>query len=243
MANKTWPVGVSGSRGVTRSKDAWMARHAIDGDRRYLGTFASVKDASSAYMSEVTSKRHEHLPIARIPPADLPLERVDIEPERLSVDRLRRILHYDQDTGIFTWMRSKANRPAGTRAGWVDPGRGYRFVRVDKQLFYEHRLAWLYMTGRLPDAEIDHRNSNPSDNSWVNLREATSAQNKMNQKRRESLSGLKGVSLDKRRGTWTAAAKAGPVRIRKSGFKTAEEARAAYQEIIRDLHGEFARVD
>lgn len=74
----------------------------------------------------------------------------------------------------------------GDRAG-TKSGSGYRHLSINRRLYMEHRLAWLYMTGSWPNLEIDHRNGIRDDNRFANLREVTVSQNRMNslgQKRR-----------------------------------------------------------
>ena len=105
-----------------------------------------------------------------------------------------------------------------------------------------HRLAWLYMTGKWPVAQIDHINMVKNDNRWSNLREATKAQNKANSPGR-STCGFKGVYVVKKRGTIKYRAQ-----LRSAGklhdlgyYRTPEEANAAYAVAAERMHGEFAR--
>lgn len=121
----------------------------------------------------------------------------------LTAERLREILHYDPETGVFTWAVRIARC---VQQGWVAGGVsnfGYRIIRVDKITYVGHRLAWLYMTGEWPTDEIDHRNGIRDDNRWVNLREATAKQNRENRNKAPSnTSGVRGVTWDKARGKW-----------------------------------------
>lgn len=79
-------------------------------------------------------------------------------------------LRYNPRTGEFRWLRGgRFNRLAGKSAGYRDPD-GYLLIRIGGVLYQAHRLAWLYMTGNWPNGGfIDHRNTDPSDNRWVNL--------------------------------------------------------------------------
>ena len=87
------------------------------------------------------------------------------------------LLKYDPETGVFTWLADRAhNALAGCIAG-SRLSSGYCQIKVGGPLFYTHRLAFLYMTGRWPSAEIDHIDHNRGNNAWGNLREATRSQN------------------------------------------------------------------
>lgn len=83
--------------------------------------------------------------------------------------RLKEVLQYDPDTGEFIWRQRMSSRaPVGGRAG-VTRQDGYVKISIDKRQYFAHRLAHLYMTGKWPQ-EIDHRDRNPSNNRWGNLR-------------------------------------------------------------------------
>ena len=111
--------------------------------------------------------------------------------------RLRAILHYDPLTGIFTRMTSGSGKGmlAGSRAGTLKK-HGYRTIDVDGRRYYEHWLAWLYMTGEAPPADklVDHRDTIRSRNIWENLRLANRQQNVANRRmNKTNRIGLKGV--------------------------------------------------
>lgn len=101
---------------------------------------------------------------------------------RLRSDYLKTILHYDPETGIFTWKikTRRGQQNIGDRAGHVSPKSGYRTIRIDGKLYRAGRLAWLYMTGAWPKKIIDHRDRDRSNDRWENLREATRSQNNSN---------------------------------------------------------------
>lgn len=160
---------------------------------------------------------------------------------RLTQARLRELLHYDPETGEFRWRNdTKYSLRAGRIAGGVGASNGYRVIGVDGDIYRAHQLAWLYMTGRWCWPMIDHRDGNPANNCWNNLRRATYSENNANRAlQRNNRSGFKGVSL--RGGKWRA-------RIRKNGrlhalgaFATPEAAHAAYVAAAHRLFGEFAR--
>jgi HNH endonuclease len=121
---------------------------------------------------------------------------------RITRARLRALLHYDPDTGEFRWLERVTRwiQP-GDMAGTVD--QGYRRITIEGRHYRAHHLAWFYMKGRWCSLMIDHRDGNPSNNRWVNLRRATRAQNSANKRLyRNNACGLKGVSRE--RSGWRA---------------------------------------
>lgn len=162
----------------------------------------------------------------------------------LTAERLRELLDYDSATGVFKW-RSKGPgiKCAGMVAGCVAERRGikYRAIRIDRQLYREHRLAWLYVHGEWPDALLDHRDG-PS-NGIGNLRKASDTQNLANMKlRADSTTGLKGVT-QKYCNRWVAQLSAGGKTLYLGMFKTPRDAAEAYDRAAVERFGEFARTN
>lgn len=156
----------------------------------------------------------------------------------LAHERLRELLDYDPDTGIFRWRISRGPRKAGAVAGCVG---SYVQVMVDRKNYKAHRLAWFWMTGEWPPAEIDHKNGSGADNRFEVIRPATSSQNKMNRRlSSQNSSGFKGAFLDKRDGRWYSRISVNRRLIHLGRFDTAEEAHAAYAAAARQAYGEFA---
>ncbi len=163
--------------------------------------------------------------------------------ERNTITRecLRSILDYDAETGVFTWRVTKSNRaPAGSIAGVVGVI-GYVVIGVDKRRLLAHRLAFVWMTGELPE-EIDHINGVRSDNRWVNLRPCTRSQNNANRPPRPSKSGEPGVYKDPRSNSWIAEVCFGGKRVWQRSFKTKELAATARRRKHAEIYGEFVRV-
>ena len=167
--------------------------------------------------------------------------------DSLNAEQARSVLSYDQVTGQFTWKaRTNASKSWNTRyanafAGAVKPN-GYLQIGVNERLYLAHRLAWLWMTGQWPVNEIDHIDGNAANNAWINLRAATSAQNKMNKRiRSDNTSGLKGIWLNRKTGSWAVDIGVDGKRVRLHGFLTPEAAHAAYCDAATRLHGTFAR--
>ena len=170
----------------------------------------------------------------------------------LTADELRNLLHYEPTTGVFTWLRTDSRPPnwnalyVGKRAGYINKHLGRRLIAIlvngKKTRFYAALLAWLYMTGEWPQHEVDHRSTDSADDSWDNLRAATSSQNKCNRKgNRTSALGVKGIHFDKSRQKYLAQICLGKTRHHLGRYDTIEEAAAAYATAAAELHGEFAR--
>src|ERR1700674_1345685 len=96
-------------------------------------------------------------------------------------ERLRAVLLYDPETGVFTRRINRGKWKAGAQVGWLRPD-GYIGIGLDYHEYLAHRLAWLYVTGEWP-IDVDHENTCRSDNRWDNLREASRSQNMRNMKR------------------------------------------------------------
>lgn len=145
----------------------------------------------------------------------------------LTAKRLREVLHYDPDVGVFTWKVSYARAQAGTVAGSVD-AYGYIVIRVDTILYKAHRLAWLYVHGVWPKRNIDHINRNRGDNRIANLRDVDQSINTFNSGvRKNSRSGVTGVTWDASRKTWKAAIRVQYRVIQLGRFKNKSDAVAA----------------
>lgn len=125
----------------------------------------------------------------------------------LTQERLKQMLRYDPETGVFTRIRANGTAKVGDVAGTRKPD-GYRAISIDGRLYQANRLAWLYMTGDWPPELVDHRDRDPSNDRWANLRAATPSQNAGNSATKiRSISGVKGVHWNKAMRRWCAQVK------------------------------------
>lgn len=155
--------------------------------------------------------------------------------------RLKEIYRYDPDSGRFYFLRSGKNRKLGGIAGGLSNGR--RHIWCDKKLCLCSRMAWLYMTGENPDFEIDHADTNKSNDKWSNLRIATKSQNGCNKSiTTENKSGYKGVSFCSQTNKWRATIKKNKKQVSLGRHATKEMAFQAYVNAAKLMHGEFSRV-
>jgi hypothetical protein len=156
----------------------------------------------------------------------------------LTAERLRDVLCYDPDTGVFTTRVCRGNAIPGMVVGTRRKG-GYIVIGVDDRLYLAHRLAWLYVIGSWPALALDHIDGNTSNNRFSNLREATQGENAQNKRAALSnnrSSGLLGVTWDAAREKWKAAiGVAGRTRFI-GRYDTPEAAHTAYLDAKRELH-------
>lgn len=126
----------------------------------------------------------------------------------LTQERLKEVLHYDPETGLFTNLTQRANCvKIGALAGSIHH-EGYISIRIDGFSYGAHRLVWLYVYGDFPKNQIDHINQVKDDNRIVNLREANSSANKQNVGlQKNNSSGYKGVTFNKKSGKWVVQLK------------------------------------
>lgn len=152
---------------------------------------------------------------------------------------LREIFSYDPDSGYLLRKKAMKSIKAGSRAGSLT-AEGYISIRLDRRYLMAHRVIFKMMTGRDPIGEIDHANCDRADNRWLNLREATPAQNQHNTKRkRTNKSGFKGAVA--RHSKWEANIRINGRVMCLGRFPTPEEAHAAYTSAARQNFGKYAR--
>lgn len=164
-------------------------------------------------------------------------------------DLLRELLDYDQETGAFVWKKRKESTSDyhGCVKRWNDKHvgkvathsmtNGYSGISIYDKKYYAHRLAWLYVMGKWPENQIDHKDLNKTNNRWSNLRDATGAQNSYNQPlRKDNTTGYKGVYYCRRDDLYTV--KLGNEVI---GYFKNKDAAINARIKAQAIHGEFVR--
>jgi len=159
----------------------------------------------------------------------------------LTQERLKELLHYDPNTGLFTRLiTTSQNARKGYIAGSLGK-RGYVIIWIDGCRYAAHILAWLYIHGVFPKEQIDHKNRIKYDNSLLNLRLATHAQNVANRLLLKSnSSGYHGVTWDSINKKWRAQLRFNHCSINIGRFDNIEDAAFAAQITRMKLLGEFA---
>jgi hypothetical protein len=159
----------------------------------------------------------------------------------LTAERVREVLNYDPDTGIFTWkIHRHSRRKPGDVAARYEPGKR-KYICIDNRDYLAHRLAWLHVHGEWPNCLVDHVNGDPGDNRLANLRLATYAQNLSNSRVKKSNKlGLKGVQEYRSSGRYVARITVDKKIMHLGSFASPSEAHAAYVSAARNYRGEFA---
>jgi hypothetical protein len=155
----------------------------------------------------------------------------------LTAKRLRELLSYDPATGIFRWrVISNTRMPAGSIAGTAN--QGYRRIKIDRREYGAHQLAWLYVHGRFPDANLDHIDGRRDNNVLSNLREASRAENLANSHRRATPVGSKGATKYHKKYRANISTEGRSIYL--GLFATQAEAHAACMAAAVKLYGDFA---
>jgi hypothetical protein len=167
-----------------------------------------------------------------------------------SLEYLRECFVYDSDSGELRWkVRPKEHfntaqaaatantRFSGKRAG--SPGSlGYYDVCINFDRYLVHRIIWKMVTGKEPVATLDHRDGNPSNNCFANLREASRTEQTWNARIRiDNTTGYCGVYRCREK--WASQITFDGVTKHLGVFDTKEEAAAAREAAARKLHGKF----
>lgn len=157
----------------------------------------------------------------------------------LTPDLLRSLLHYNPDTGVFTYTRARPKIQVGAVAGHLHKGHGYIQLKVNGVLYLAHRLAWLYVHGEWPDGQIDHIDRNRTNNVFSNLRVVTGSQNAQNSDPQvNNWTGGKDVTWFKPKQRWVARISLNGDRVFLGSFKDKSDALAIrkFAESIMHTH-------
>lgn len=148
-------------------------------------------------------------------------------------------LSYDENTGVFMWLNNE-NVYIGVRgrvAGGVK-GHGYIEVKILGKNYKCHRLAWLFVHGVFPNGEIDHIDSDKTNNRISNLRDISHALNVQNltKPRKDNKSGYLGVSWNKKSSKWEAQISKNKIVHRLGCFDDPSQAHEVYLAAKRKMH-------
>lgn len=110
------------------------------------------------------------------------------------LSELYEAFYYEPDTGYFMRRNRKGSK------GSLD-AYGYLILKINGRQHKAHRMAWLYVYGRMPEGVIDHINGNKLDNRIANLRDVPQAvNNKNSHKAPNKDTGERGIHISKAKG-------------------------------------------
>jgi hypothetical protein len=151
----------------------------------------------------------------------------------LTQNELKDLISYDPITGVFIvkvkWA-ARAKEIGEILGTSIVRGRlKYLEVKINKEKYYLHRLAFLYMEGIVPDI-VDHIDGNGLNNSWNNLYNGTQRVNSQNVTRImfNKIDQLP-LGVFKHKNKFVAAIKYNYKKLHLGLFNTPEEASQAYQ--------------
>lgn len=154
-----------------------------------------------------------------------------VSKKELTQSHLKKLLHYNETTGIFTWKERPLNmfkpgkyqtrscniwntrfasKEAGAKLTTQFGKTSYIVIGISlskkRILHYAHRLAILYTDGHFPPKQVDHIDGNGLNNRRDNLRKVLSQENCKNRPMRsDNTSGCTGVYWDKACEKWKAS--------------------------------------
>jgi hypothetical protein len=121
----------------------------------------------------------------------------------LTQKRLKELFNYNPETGLFTRLVDRGNTKSGDIAGTTGK-QGYTYISVDYKVYSAHRLAFLYMTGKIPN-QVDHQDHIKNNNTWINLSPSNPELNAKNMfLPSHNTSGVIGTYWSNRRKCWYA---------------------------------------
>lgn len=118
--------------------------------------------------------------------------KTEVLPKRkISQEELKRILDYDPDSGLFRWkVDCRNNIKKGDMAGTLRENTKLIYIMIKGAHYKADKLAFLYMTGKYPKYEIQHKNGVRFLNGWDNLEIETIPEIKNYAKKKNSIRGV-----------------------------------------------------
>ncbi len=169
---------------------------------------------------------------------------------KLSQEIIKELIYYNPKTGLAYWRNrplkyfQHCQYPRAQQKSWntrhsdkcicCRDKKGYLQTTIFNKYYLLHRLIWLYMEGYFPENDIDHKDRNPPNNKWDNLRHTSRSCNIKNQRKRISnTSGITGVYWHKEE-FWYSRIYAQNRRINLGSYKNFDDAvKARYRAEIK----------
>ena len=111
----------------------------------------------------------------------------------MTQERLKELVKYNKETGIFTHNVSRGGKKVGEYAGHVNNKHHYLELTLDGKKQKGHRMAYLYVLGKIP-IQINHKDQNRNNNKWSNIEPSNAQHNmKCKSKYKSNTTGITGV--------------------------------------------------
>lgn len=215
-----------------RGSKHWRVAYRIEG-RAQTASIGSYPGVNLERARELCAGIRTFVKNGVKPPTKIEANRLKGE-RSLVYEEVVEALHYERQTGVFTWRYPRLNVEAGEIAGHIG-ARGYRRIGINGVFVLAHRLAWFVVHGVWPTLLIDHINGDRKDNRIENLRDVTAMVNAQNKRVPKERIGLYGVRKQNARG-WGAYIEYFGKRVTCGPFNSPEEAHEMYLTLKRRLH-------
>jgi hypothetical protein len=156
--------------------------------------------------------------------------------QRPSLEVVRHLLNYDENTGRLTWRKRVSSRAGPGDIAGCNDGKGYVLVGICGQHIRAHVLAWAIKTGEWPTSELDHKNQIKSDNRWSNLRLSSPQHNAQNRSTPNKNSVVGRIGVSPHRGRFMARIKIDGKHKYLGTHDTPDLAHQAYVTAKRQVH-------
>ena len=123
-------------------------------------------------------------------------------------ETVKKLFHYDAESGMLLWRNGNGRNVKPWQQANSLNSSGYYAAKIQGKDYRVHRLIWLYVNGKFPDGDIDHKNRIRNDNRLCNLRDVSRTDNAQNiSLPKHNKSGHIGVSWIKSHNCWTVYVK------------------------------------
>jgi hypothetical protein len=148
----------------------------------------------------------------------------------ITQERLKELLHYDPEEGLFYNKTYRGNKAVKNAVAGCYHSLGYIVIKIAGKEYKAHRLAFLYMNGVIP-VEVDHINHIRSDNRWLNLRESNRKDSPKNTSiYKSNTSGITGIRFIDANKKWRARINVNGAEVHLGTFHNKEDAINARKE-------------